>query len=246
MKIPVFYEIEKSIRNFKKKLILSKKLNFMQQYDLIFSLGEACFCATFLKLTNLRKCSCPFDWMYGASFFERLKILDNKFENFLNIEDLEYIDKRLKPEPCNIYKNNKNNLVFNHDFKINTPLEQSFPQVKQKYDRRIKRLLKELNKKQNNVLIVYIKLPENDVEVLDEDLIIGIEKLNSTYNSQIDLIYIEHDEQMVDEEYHYRKISKNITKINLYNKTRGNDEIKGNFNNCTLIFNKIGIKLKTL
>lgn len=46
-----------------------------RKYDLIFSLGEACFMASALRKNKLRFFACPFDWMYGSNFKGRCKIL---------------------------------------------------------------------------------------------------------------------------------------------------------------------------
>jgi len=42
----------------------------MEAYDLIFSIGEACFCTQILRFNNLQEFSYPFDWMYGSTFSE--------------------------------------------------------------------------------------------------------------------------------------------------------------------------------
>ncbi|MDR2067268.1 MAG: hypothetical protein LBP57_05565 [Endomicrobium sp.] len=44
----------------------NEKQNFIKEYDFIFSLGEACSCASALITLGFRKSSCVFDWLYGG------------------------------------------------------------------------------------------------------------------------------------------------------------------------------------
>jgi len=248
MKIPVFYEIELMVRKFRNSLkakFLSKFCD-LKSYDLIFSMGEACCCATILKRCGLRNYSYPFDWMFGGTFDSRMNLLYKEFENFLRIEDMQYCGSRQDPEPCDIYCNKKTDLVFNHDFKINTPLEKSFPIVKTKYDRRIKRLLNVFSQKNKNVLIVYMELPESQSNPkCDSEIIEITDKLNNKFCANVELFYVAHDETIANSEYHYKKISPKVTKITLFNRDRAADvPWTGNFKNMELVLkHMIGIKL---
>ena len=103
------------------------------KYDVVFSLGEACLCATILKNLGLRHFSSPFDWLYGSDFQRRVDLLCNDFIGFLNKEDLKLIGKRENPEPCDVYYNQSTDITLNHDFPINGNLDVSFPKVKVKY-----------------------------------------------------------------------------------------------------------------
>lgn len=247
MKIPILYNIECFIRKIKYNVLLKiAKNKNLSYYDLIFSLGELCFCAGFLKSKRLRLFSCPFDWIYGSSFLGRMDILNNKFKDFLNIEDLEYVGERLELpgiSPANIFKNKRTNIIFNHDFKVKTPLEKSFPNVKKKYERRIKRLLKNLSYPKKDILIVYMESPNsNDNPKDDFEIIEAVEKLNKTFKANINLMYFKHDENMQDYEYYYKKIKENITKITLCNRNKNDEEnCAGNFVNSSLLLGTIAL-----
>ena len=52
-----------------------------KKYDLIFSLGEACLTATFLKKLSLRAMSTPFDWIAGGTFEKRVDFLETPCYN---------------------------------------------------------------------------------------------------------------------------------------------------------------------
>ncbi len=157
-------------------------------FNLVFSLGAACSCANTLKGMGLRNMSSPFDWLYGSSFEARIDLLLNNFENFMNKEDLIYSGKQ-ESISCDIYKNTRTNITFNHDFISNIPFDTSYTMVKSKYDRRIKRLL-ELIDKASSLLIVYMDIP--NTKPLETDIVIEKHKeISAKYpHKNIEIYYI--------------------------------------------------------
>lgn len=129
-----------------------------QEYDFIFSLGEACLCASALQNLNLRQASYPLDWLYGGDIETRTQLLISNFKDFINKEDLELVGKRENPIPCDIYRNKQNNIVFNHDFPLNGSIDNDYYSIKEKYDRRINRLYSKIASA-NKILAVYIESP---------------------------------------------------------------------------------------
>lgn len=215
---------------------------FKNKYDCIFSLGSACFSAELLTKAKLRVFSSPFDWLLGGTLEKRIDLLCNNFKDFLNLDDLEKTGERDYPENCDIYRNNSNGIVFNHDFPKHEELSKSYPKVKDKYDKRINRLNQKLYNAKNT-LIIHMELTER---VFDKDeMILLIENLNKKFNTaNIDFLYIKHNNQMKDKEYTITQISKNIYFAELYNKKRDNDDL-GNYQNCKRLLSKIK-KHKTL
>lgn len=211
-----------------------------KQYDCIFSLGEACLCATILSKLGLRHFSSPFDWMYGATFEERMNILLNDFENFLNKEDLSFVGQRDNPEPCDIYFNNRTKICLNHDFPLNVPLEKSFSNIKKKYDRRISRLLNTI-KKSKNVLIVFMELPDSDKKASIDTLKDLMKKINNKFSdTKIDILYIKHNEDMADGIFDSEIINDNITIGYCFNRDKNASvNYTGNFNNVKMLFSEI-------
>lgn len=128
---------------------------------MVISLGQACSCATTLIQCNLRRAAYPFDWLYGSDLNGRVNFVVNDFENFLEKEDLKHTGDRESPMPCKIFKNTRSNIVFNHDFPLSMTLDESFPSVKEKYNRRINRLYANI-KQTEKVLFVYIEVPDID------------------------------------------------------------------------------------
>ena len=215
-----------------------------KEYDTVFSLGEACFCATFLSKLRLRKFSAPFDWMYGATFDERFEILLDDFNNFIDKEDLSFVGRRDRPNPQDVYYDKRTGITFNHDFQYNGDFAKDYPKVREKYDKRIKRLLHYLEKG-GHVLMVYMELPgsEQGVSSLEKlkELMAVISRKYA--NAEIDILYIKHDENMADHDFRCEQITSQITIGYCFNKDRISDvENSGNLENVRNLFSDITCK----
>lgn len=123
------------------------------EYDLAFSLGQACACSTTLRAARLQFASFPFDWLSNASLEERTAVLISHFENWLVKDDFVYEGKN--PENgMGAFLNRRTGFKHLHDF-TDGPIEQSYDGVVAKYTRREKRLLG-LIERSSRVLVVYI------------------------------------------------------------------------------------------
>ena len=140
--------------------------NESQKMDLIFSVGCNCENSLSLRKCNLQIASYPFDWLGCSDFETNLNYIINDFKNFFNKDDLEIV-KDSSNGVHNKYKNKYSELEFVHDFPINKNFNEQYYKVKEKYDKRIKRLQ---NKIQNskNVLIVYNSYTPVNIEFLRE------------------------------------------------------------------------------
>lgn len=129
-----------------------------KRFDFVFSLGEDCGCAMHLRKFGLRIMSSPFDWVNGASFETRINLLCNNFEGFLSKDKLVYKDYSHKAtlRDCanDIYYDKGLGFNFIHDFATSIPLDKSYPTVRERYDRRIKRTLDKI-RSSRHVLIVW-------------------------------------------------------------------------------------------
>lgn len=92
------------------------------ELNYIFSIGYRCYSIDFLNTHNLRKFSGPFDYLY-IDFETALKIINNRFENFLS--DIVLLNKN-KQDSKLLYKkntseinNNLYNLLINNIVYIN-------------------------------------------------------------------------------------------------------------------------------
>lgn len=213
-----------------------------EKYDLIFSLGEACSCTQTLRNCCLQLKSYPFDWLFGSSFSNRIDILINDFDRFLKKEDLEfyYSERSIK---CDAYKNKYNNLVFNHDFPTGISLDNSYKDIKEKYDRRICRLLTEINNAQS-ILITYIETPDHKTLITDEILIDAHNKLQTKYPlKQIAILCISNDTK-----YNYYNIKNGIKRIFLnYKLFEDKDKaFIANFNQLNKELNRYALNISPL
>lgn len=197
-------------------------------YDCVFSLGEACFIAIGMKHSNIRKFSGPFDWMYGATFQTRCEMLCNKFENYMNEQDFEFLYYRENYTMC-AYKNKFTQMVFNHDFYARFPFKYQFPAIKEKYQRRINRLIKKIENGKN-ILIIYGNLHDSaNKQPTKEELIYFMQRLNEIYSpAKVDLLYINYDKKMQDNECRYEVINDTITICHCHSANRNSSDYTGN------------------
>lgn len=150
------------------------------RFDFIVSIGEACACSAYLREHRLQYASYPFDWLTAAPFQTRIDLLAGNFERFLEKEDLAFLPKPEKGDTdsrCDYYENRFNRFYFYHDFPTGVPLDISFPQVAQKYGRRIKRLYEKINRSQS-VLFVWFS---RDKRLSGEAVRTAFEKLNARF-----------------------------------------------------------------
>ena len=170
-----------------------------KKYDLIFSLGEVCPCTIVLRATGLQWFSYPFDWLFGSSFVGRCQILATRFARYIDKEDLEfsYEERSIR---CRAYHNKYNDIIFNHDFPKDLSLDESYPQVREKYDRRIRRLLSSIEGSAH-VLIVWIEVPFTGHVVLErQEIIKGYNLIKDAFpGTSIDLLYIAREKEPSDE-----------------------------------------------
>lgn len=189
-----------------------------EAYDLIFSIGEACSCTEGLRKLKLQETSYPFDWLWGATFLDRIKILTSGFKNFINLEDLtfSYCENSIS---CDAYANNFNNLIFNHDFPKDVPISSSYNQIKEKYERRINRLLNKINYSQK-VLLVYVEIPNTYNPLEDDKVLLEAQILleQAFPKTKCNILYVKHDITLPMYVHNYSEISETILKVTLYNK----------------------------
>lgn len=135
------------------------------QYDLIISLGSACNPALQLNRLNLRSfTSSPLDWSYSPYLSDVNRLLQNKFNGFMQIENMSLVDdsgdyvyfndKMLRFPHQNLYKSTKSyiiqdtyyNIFSAHDFAIvpNKDWTDMYPKFKKNLDYRVNRFMKKM------------------------------------------------------------------------------------------------------
>ena len=165
----------------------------MPKYDFIFSLGAACSCTQMLRKAQLQFASYPLDWLFGSDLAGRVDIVASRFTRFLEETDLTYTYSE-RSISCDAYHNAFNDLTFNHDFESGKELKETYPAVKEKYNRRIKRLLDRIEAA-STVLGVFIETPDSGKSrYTAQDLQEIHTKLNKAFpNKRFDLLYVSPD-----------------------------------------------------
>ena len=160
-----------------------------EKYDLIFSIGEVCFCSTVLRKCNLQNVSYPFDWNGAVEFYKKCVILANRFERFFEKEDLEYMTDYMC-EDSFAYRNKYNGMIFNHDFFKSMSFDEAYTLAKEKYDKRTKRLLNHIENA-DSVLAVFMEAPiANHADIPDEEIIKGHQMLQEAFGIKINTLYV--------------------------------------------------------
>lgn len=174
-----------------RKFILNKLCSFEQKkYDEIISLGANCVTAMTLRYCGIRYHSYPFDWIAKYEFFDRFKLIKNRFKDFFNFNDLKFEIRHGKYYATN----GRTNYVMPHDFgkcSEGSPFDK-YPEANLKYRRRVDRLYE--NTRNKKILLVYF-------EVDDERLVSaggGIDDLDNYLSeikdilkaSSIDLLFL--------------------------------------------------------
>lgn len=164
---------------------------FNKKFDLIVSLGEDCACTSYLRRFNLQEYSYPFDWLTKASFQTRIELLVNNFENFLQKENMLPMQKPsqgLVDENHDYYKDQVFDFYFYHDFKSNIKFDDEFIQVKNKYERRIKRLYQNIEQSKNILFVWWSRDKHQDENVIID----SYKKLEKKFvNKKVYLLVIE-------------------------------------------------------
>lgn len=159
-----------------------------KKFENFISLGYFCEVASDLEKLGLRNTSSPFDWCI-TDFKMNIRLIDNKFDNFMNYENLKQSCQNRNIYMDAVYKD-----FFFHDFSKYKSLDSQYPKVKAKYNRRIQRFLTNIRKptlfiryisnevKNSNGRSAELEWIENNREY--------ILKVLKRYNSQNEIIYI--------------------------------------------------------
>ncbi len=166
---------------------------FENSFDLVISLGEDCGCASYLNTHSLRCASYPFDWLIKASFETRINLISNDFSGFLKKENLQPLIKvsDLSDPHHDYYEDKKTGFYFYHDFPAGIPLKNTFPEVKEKYKRRIKRLYQTINIAER-ILFVWLS---RDKKISNNSILAAYDQLSQKFpQKQLFLLVLENGE----------------------------------------------------
>ena len=165
----------------------------MKKYDIIYSIGRDCACASYLQQNGLRLTSGPFDWLTNAGFEDRFELMLNDFQCFLDKKDLKQMPKPTQfPSDKNndYYENIKTKLYFWHDFPADKSFEEAYPEVTLKYERRIKRFYENIKDKNRGLLVWF-----SQVHQTPDNIVLELcNRFSEKMGKKIDFLIIEHHE----------------------------------------------------
>lgn len=125
------------------------------KFDIIIPMGCYCASAQALKSVKKRSRSLPFDWVGPLSFDQAVRFLETGFEGF--------------------------NLLFLHDFKEVAHFDEEYVQLREKYERRIKRIYQTI-RDSKDILYLHVHTPDMmDRLPADEELQAALERLRKMY-----------------------------------------------------------------
>ena len=223
----------------KKKTIFNNK-----KFDLICSIGEDCACSMYLNKFKLRNASYPFDWLTKSNFDTRINLILNDFKDFCNKEDFQKLEKpknTIVDLKYDYYENKQTDFYFYHDFDANLDFNDAYEIVKKRYERRINRFYKHIQKSKNILFVFWGRTDFVDIEKLKE-----YHQLldNKFKNKNIYLLILENTKNQNN--FIYDNISENILKIKYdmtsYDLSKPQNACVGNVSLNDKIFKKLKFK----
>jgi len=129
----------------------------MSTIKYVCSLGPRCHTAGFFKRNNMKKVSYPFDWIFSNPKMI-LHCLEDNFNIFLDKRYFEIKDSTSVSQQHNFYKENEDELLFNH----HNPLNQKDYNYFTRCIIRFKHLL--LKPELKLFVLFFLNYPEIDIE----------------------------------------------------------------------------------
>ena len=161
------------------------------KYDIVYSLGNNCGCAEYLRDAHLRSHSGPLDWIISDDVYASFKTILDEFDVFLDFSCLE--QQSAEKDSLNIpFLHTKNKYLFLHDFFKEESLTKQMPLVAQKYQRRIKRLMDDLQSKKR---ILFCWYGETGAVVDSAEAVSYCLKIRRQSTAHIDFLFILYDQE---------------------------------------------------
>ena len=162
----------------------------MKDYDFAFSLGFSCGVSQALRAAGMQFASYPLDWLATRGVAHVAKIVAGDFDGWFEYDDFQLVDVRHGTGFCTrCYLNAKTGLGYSHEFPDFMPFAESFPKVRQTYERRVKRFVERADASRR-MLAVYLELPlcprVGDDEILEARRILA-ERFPA---AEVDVLYI--------------------------------------------------------
>lgn len=164
----------------------------MTTYDLVFGLGNACSCSQTLRAADLQFLSFPFDWVIMSGeddLARRVATISDGFAGWFEKEDLEKVGV-YETGNKDIYRNNATGTIFNHEFWRNEDIDQAYPAVRAKYNRRIRRFL-DLLLSSREILVLRVDRPDQVPPTTEEECRAALRRLRALYpKARFDMLHL--------------------------------------------------------
>lgn len=129
-----------------------------KEYDLICSLGGYCAAAHNLRFRNLRTFALPFDWTYFTddnAIYILADNFENEFQNYMLKENLKELPKNSEHMDKVQHEDTYAHIIWaNHFNKHIDDINSDYPIVKEKFNKRFKRLI-DLTEKSKKILFLF-------------------------------------------------------------------------------------------
>lgn len=162
----------------------------MKEYDLAFSLGFSCGTSQALRAAGLQFASYPLDWTGSPCIAASVRLVAEDFVGWFEAEDLDLVDVRHGTGFCTrCYCNRKTGIGYSHEFEDFYPFEETYPRVRETYDRRVDRFVSCAGESRR-ILAVYMELPIRGCAA-KEDVLAARRTLAEKFrNAEVDLLYV--------------------------------------------------------
>lgn len=164
-----------------------------KNYDLIFSCGAYCIVSASLRKNKLQLESYPFDWLLGFSPILFVRYIKSDFSDYFLKENLVELERVENPENKFLrIKDKTNDVEYMHFFHPEKSFDENYRSIKNKFDRRIKRLLGRIEKSKK-ILLVYAteKVSEKD------EILKSFEELSDIFGKdKMDFIFVIFDPKL--------------------------------------------------
>ena len=170
----------------------------LPKYDLVFSVGQYCAAAMYMRKHHLRRVAGPLDWIGKPEncLETHFKLICTDFKGFLRKEKLVPHENRRRPEIDDMahdyYRDGETDIRLFHEFPTGVPVDEAYPAIRKKYDRRIARFYATVASSRRTLFVYHSRSGRLE----DRTIIEGMAAVRKRFTgSQIDLLVIERPTQ---------------------------------------------------
>ncbi len=148
----------------------------MNNNEVFVPIGCDCSVAWYLRNNGYRQYAFPFDWTV-VPIQSAIQLINNRFKDFLNIDNLIFleptnrflfkengIDVEMTEDIITPVYDSKYNIMYVHDFSQKG--KQEYGLVREKYNKRVNKLMGLLNEKNTKIYFIYNNICINEWQEL--------------------------------------------------------------------------------